>query len=53
MSALKFFYVRPLRREWPTFELMRIASQQKLPTVHSREEVGRILMCSARLSTRR
>jgi site-specific recombinase XerD len=45
MSALKFFYERTLRRGWPTFELMRVIRQQKLPLVLSREEVGRILRC--------
>jgi len=43
LCGIKFFYVRTLRREWPTLELVRSPREKKLPVVLSVEEVGQIL----------
>ena len=33
LCGIKFFFVQTLRRQWPTFELIRPAKEQKLPVV--------------------
>ena len=43
LCGIKFFYVRTLRREWPTLELVRSPREKKLPVVLSVAEVGQIL----------
>lgn len=45
LCALKFFFERTLQRRWPVFALARPRQEKKLPTVLSREEVGRLLEC--------
>lgn len=43
LCAIKFFFERTLKREWPTLQLVRPRQEKKLPVVLSREEVRRIL----------
>ena len=45
LNGIKFFYQHTLRREWPTFDLVRSPREKKLPVVLSVAEVGRILGC--------
>ena len=52
LCGIKFFYVRTLRREWPTLELVRSPREKKLPVVLSVEEVGQILGCVRRMKYR-
>jgi len=52
LCGIKFFYVRTLRREWPTLELVRSPRGKKLPVVLSVEEVGQILGCVRRMKYR-
>lgn len=43
LCAVKFFFERTLKRDWPVLELIRPRPEKKLPVVLSREEVHRIL----------
>ena len=43
LHGIKFFYQHTLRREWPTFDLVRSPREKKLPVVLSVAEVRRIL----------
>ena len=43
LCAIKLFYERTLRQQWPTLHFVRPAYEKKLPVVLSREEVRRIL----------
>lgn len=52
LCGIKFFYVRTLRREWPTLELVRSPREKKLPVVLSVDEVGQILGCVRRMKYR-
>jgi len=45
LNGIKFFYQHTLRREWPTFDLVRSPREKKLPVVLSAAEVRRILGC--------
>jgi integrase/recombinase XerD len=45
LNGIKFFYQYTLRREWPTFDLVRSPREKKLPVVLSAAEVRRILGC--------
>jgi integrase/recombinase XerD len=45
LHGIKFFYQHTLRREWPTFDLVRSPREKKLPVVLSVAEVRRILGC--------
>lgn len=42
-SGIKFFFEHTLPRDWKTLRLIKIESEQRLPTVLSIEEVHRIL----------
>ena len=44
-GGIKFFYEQTLKREWHTLALVRPNKQEKLPSVLSLSEVGRILKC--------
>ena len=48
LNGIKFFYQHTLRREWPTFGLVRSPREKKLPVVLSVAEVRRILGCLRR-----
>jgi site-specific recombinase XerD len=48
VCGIKFLYQRTLRREWPTFDLVRASREKKLPVVLSIAEVRRILNCIRR-----
>lgn len=43
IAALRFFYVKTLRRGYPQLDLPNPKRPKRLPTVLSREEVGRLL----------
>ena len=43
ICGIKFFYERTLQREWQTFNLVRPAPEQKLPTILSGAEVRQVL----------
>lgn len=43
MCGIKFFYSYTIKKEWPTFKLMRSPHEYKLPVVLTREEVRRVL----------
>lgn len=43
LCAIKLFYERTLRRQWPTLQFVRPAYEKKLPAVLSRKEVRLIL----------
>lgn len=43
LCAIRFFYEKTLRRQWPTLQLIRPAYSRKLPVVLSRDEVRLIL----------
>ena len=45
LSGIKFLFRHTLRREWPTFDLVRPRQEKKLPIVLSTDEVQRILGC--------
>ena len=45
ICGLKFLYEYTLKRQWPTFKLIRPKKAHKLPIVLSREEVYQILSC--------
>jgi len=45
LCAIKFLYEQTLKRDWPTFRLVRPPKEKKLPVVLSREEVHRVLGC--------
>lgn len=44
LFALKFFYRRTLRRQWPVLDLIRVRRSKKLPVVLSRQEVRKLLV---------
>ena len=48
LCGIKFFYQRTLRREWPTFDLVRPVQEKKLPVVLSRGKVRQVLGCTQR-----
>jgi integrase/recombinase XerD len=52
LCGIKFFYVRTLRQEWPTLELVRSPREKTLPVVLSVAEVGQILRCVRRMKYR-
>jgi hypothetical protein len=39
LNGIKFFYQHTLRREWPTFDLVRSPREKKLPVVLSAAKV--------------
>ena len=43
ICGIKFFYTYTIKKEWPTFKLMRSPHEYKLPVVLTREEVRRLL----------
>jgi integrase/recombinase XerD len=43
LCAIKFFFTRTARRDWPTLDFMRSPRESKLPVVLAREEVRQIL----------
>lgn len=43
LCGIKFLFEQTLKRDWPTFELVRPPKENKLPVVLSREEVHRAL----------
>ena len=45
LCGIKFFYQHTLRREWPTFDLVRPPREKKLPVVLSTAGARRILEC--------
>ena len=45
LCGIKFLYEQTLKRDWPTFKLVRPPKERKLPVVLSREEVLRVLGC--------
>jgi len=45
LHGIKFFYQRTLRRQWPTFDLVRSPREKKVPVVLSVAQVRRILGC--------
>lgn len=45
LCGIKFLFEQTLKRDWPTFELVRPPKEKKLPVVLSREEVHRALGC--------
>jgi len=45
LCAIKFLYEQTLKRDWPTFKVVRPPKEKKLPEVLSREEVLRVLGC--------
>ena len=51
-SALRFFYQQVLGRDWKTLEIMRVETEQRLPTVLSRTEVQRLLQAMTPLHNR-
>lgn len=45
LCGIKFLFEQTLKRDWPTFELVRPPKEKRLPVVLSREEVHRALGC--------
>lgn len=45
LCAIKFFYERTLKQEWPTLSMVRPPREKKLPVVLSVDEVHQILGC--------
>ena len=43
LCGIKFFFEKTLGKHWSTFELIRPARENKLPTILSTEEVRKIL----------
>ncbi len=43
LCGIKFFYTYTLKKDWTTFELVRPASEQKLPDILTVKEVNKIL----------
>jgi integrase/recombinase XerD len=52
VHALRFFFIRTLRRDWPVFDLLRVNKPRKLPVVLSASEV-RALLAAVRHPVRR